>query len=47
MKPRDRIINIGGKRIANNYDSMASTRDNKPGDEVEVIVQRNDKEITL
>ena len=47
MKARDRIMSIGGKEIANVYDYMASTRNNKPGDEVEVIVQRGDKEVTL
>ncbi len=47
MKARDRILRIGGKKIANIYDYMASTRNNKPGDEVEVVVQRDDKEVTL
>ena len=47
MKARDRILRISGKKIANIYDYMASTRNNKPGDEVEVIVQRDDKEVTL
>lgn len=47
MKAKDRIIRIGGKKIANIYDYMASTRNNKPGDVVEVVVLREGKEITL
>ncbi len=47
MKPGDRIIRIGGKTVANVYDYMASTRNNKAGDTVEVVVIRGDKEITL
>lgn len=47
MKAKDRIIRIGGKKIANIYDYMASTRNNKPGDEVEVVVVRDGKELTL
>lgn len=47
MKAGDRIIRIADKKIANIYDYMAATRNNKPGDEVEVVVVRDDKEITL
>jgi hypothetical protein len=47
MKSKDRIIKIGGKKIANIYDYMASTRNNRPGDEVEVVVIRDGKEITM
>jgi S1-C subfamily serine protease len=47
MKAHDRILRISGKQIANVYDYMAATRNNKPGDTVEVVVQRDDKEVTL
>ncbi|MFQ5464228.1 MAG: M20/M25/M40 family metallo-hydrolase, partial [Phycisphaerae bacterium] len=47
MKPGDRIILIGGKKIANIYDYMASTRGNKPGDAVEVVVLRDGRELKL
>jgi len=47
MKAGDRIIRIGGKKIANIYDYMAATRGNKPGDVVEVIVLRDGREVTL
>ncbi len=47
MKPGDRIISIGGKKVANVYDYMASTRNNKAGETVPVIVTRGGKEITL
>jgi len=43
----DRILRINGKIIANVYDYMASTRGNKAGDEVEVVVLREGKEIPL
>lgn len=47
MKSGDRILSIGGKSVANVYDYMASTRGNKAGDTVEVLVQRGDKQVTL
>lgn len=47
MKAGDRIIRIGGKDVANIYDYMAATRNNDPGDTVEVVVLRDDKELTL
>jgi len=47
MKAGDRIIQIGEKSVANVYDYMAATRNNKAGDTVEVIVTRKDKQITL
>lgn len=47
MKGGDRILSIGGKKVANVYDYMAATRGNKAGDVVEVVVQRGDKELTL
>lgn len=47
MKPGDHIIRIGGKPVANIYDYMAATRNNNPGDTVEVVVMRDDTEVTL
>ncbi len=47
MKAGDRIIRINGKPIANIYDYMASTRNNNPGDSVEVVVLHEDKEQVL
>ena len=47
MKAGDRIIRVNGKSVANVYDYMASTRNNKPGDRVEVVVLREGKEHTL
>ncbi len=47
MKSGDRIIQIGDKKVANVYDYMAATRNNKAGDTVEVIVTRKEKKITL
>jgi len=47
IKPGDRIVRISGKSIANIYDYMASTRNNNPGDQVEVVVLREGQEMTL
>ena len=47
MKQGDRILRIGDKKIANIYDYMASTRNNKAGDSVRVVVLRGEKEVTL
>ncbi len=47
MKAGDRIVRINGKPIANIYDYMASTRENKGGDTVEVVVVREGKENVL
>ena len=47
MKAGDRIVRIGGKSVANVYDYMAATRNNKSGDTVEVVVLRNGQEQTL
>ena len=47
MKPGDRIIRIAEKDVANIYDYMGATRNNSPGDVVEVVVLRGDKEVTL
>ncbi len=47
IKAGDYIINIGGKKVANIYDYMASTRNNNPGDTVDVVVVRDGREIKL
>ncbi|MCO6438745.1 MAG: M20/M25/M40 family metallo-hydrolase [Phycisphaerae bacterium] len=47
MKAGDRIIRIGEKPVANIYDYMAATRDNKPGDAVSVVVLRSGEETAL
>ena len=47
MKAGDRIIRIGDKDVANIYDYMAATRNNKPGDTVDVTVLRDAKEVVL
>ncbi len=47
LKPGDRIIRMNGKDVANIYDYMASTRGNKPGDAIEVVVMRDGKELTF
>jgi len=47
MKAGDRIVRIGDKPVANIYDYMAATRNNGPGDTVEVVVLRNGSEQTL
>ncbi len=47
LKAGDRIIRIGDKDVANIYDYMAATRNNRPGDIVELVVLRDGKEITL
>ncbi len=47
MKTGDRIIRIGGKKVANIYDYMAATRKNKAGDKVAVVVLRGGKEVSL
>ena len=47
MKGGDRIIRIGDKKIANVYDYMAGTRNNKAGDLVEVAVLRDGTEHVL
>jgi hypothetical protein len=47
MKAGDRIVKINGKPVANIYDYMASTRENKGGDTVDVVVLREGKEIVL
>jgi len=47
MRAGDRIVKINGKSIANIYDYMASTRENKGGDTVEVVVTRDGQEHVL
>ena len=47
MKDGDRIVRIADNDVDNIYDYMAATRNNKPGDIVDVIVLRNGKKITL
>lgn len=47
MKTGDRILSIGGKKVANIYDYMAATRGNNPGDVVDVVVQRGEEQVTL
>jgi S1-C subfamily serine protease len=47
MKAGDRILRIGETKVSNIYDYMASTRKNKAGDVVEVVVLRGDNEVTL
>jgi len=47
LKAGDRIIRIDAKKVANIYDYMATLRNNKPGDQVNVVVLREGKELTL
>jgi hypothetical protein len=47
MKAGDRIIRVNDKPIANIYDYMAATRNNNPGDTVEVAVLRGVQEHVL
>ncbi len=47
LKAKDRIVDIGGTRIANLYDMTYALQDHKPGDTVDVVVIRNDQRMTL
>lgn len=47
LKAGDRIIRIGDKPVKNIYDYMAALRNNKPGDEVSVLVNRDGNEMTF
>jgi len=47
LKGGDKIIKFGGKPVGTIYDFMESMGRYKPGDKVDVVVQRGDKEITL
>jgi len=47
MKAGDRIIRISGKSVANVYDYMAATRNNKAGEVVDVLVLRDGREHAL
>jgi aminopeptidase YwaD len=47
MKSGDIIVKFGKKTIANIYDFMYAMGDYKAGDKVDVVVQREGKEVTL
>ena len=47
MKAGDRIIRISGREVTNIYDYMAATRNNSPGETVDVVVLRDGKEVAL
>jgi S1-C subfamily serine protease len=47
MKAGDVIVGFGGKPVGTIYDFMESMSTYKPGDEVEVTVQRDGKELKL
>lgn len=47
MRAGDRILRIGDASVSNIYDYMAATRNNRAGDEVQVVVSRDGKEVTL
>lgn len=47
LKGGDTIIGIGGKPIGTIYDYMESLTGYKPGEKVEVVVQRDGKEVKL
>ncbi len=47
LKGGDIIIKFGGKKIANIYDYTYALGEFSPGDIVDVIVKREDKEVTL
>jgi Tol biopolymer transport system component len=47
LKAKDRIVEIGGTRIANLYDMTYALQDHKPGDTVDVIVMRNNERTKL
>jgi hypothetical protein len=47
MKDGDRILKIAGQEVSGIYDYMRILRNNKPGDEVEVVIQRGDQQLTL
>ena len=47
LKAGDIIVSFGGKSIGTIQDYMESTHRFKPGDQVEVVVKRADKEIKL
>ena len=47
LKGGDVIIGLGGKKVGTIYDFMETLSAHKPGDEVEVVVQRDGKEVKL
>ena len=47
LKGGDTITNIGGKPIGTIYDYMESLGRYKPGDQVDVVVKRDGKDVTL
>ena len=47
LKEGDLIVKVGGLPIGTIYDYMASMEKHKPGDKVDVVVQRDGKKVTL
>lgn len=47
MKPGDRILSVAGQRISGLSDYYKATENKKPGDIVDVLVQRGKEELTL
>ncbi|MHC1736781.1 MAG: M28 family peptidase [Ignavibacteriaceae bacterium] len=47
MLAGDLMIRFGGKSVTNIYDYTSALQEHGPGDEVEVVVKRNNKEIKL
>jgi C-terminal processing protease CtpA/Prc len=47
MKDGDRIVKIGSMDVKGIYDYMGALRNNKPGDEVEVVVLRDGNKVTV
>ncbi|MFA5403864.1 MAG: M28 family peptidase [Ignavibacteria bacterium] len=47
MKAGDLMIKFGGKEIKNIYDYTAALGEHKPGEEVEVLVKRNNDTLTV
>lgn len=43
----DIMIKFGGKDIKNIYDYTAALGEHKPGDEVDIVIKRNNEELTL
>ena len=47
IKEGDIVIKFGGKEIKNIYDYMSALAEYKPNDEVDVVVKRNNADVTL
>jgi S1-C subfamily serine protease len=47
LKGEDRVIRIGASTVNNIEDYMAALRNAKPGDVLDVVVNRDGKELTL